>query len=356
INPHQFTIGQTVIIASVGAAGYNGTFTIVSVPTSTSFTYTDGNTGLSASGGGTATVGINTMPLNSAATLMFTITNPNVGTALTGVEFMDSLPAGLQVAGPPNSSAPCGTFNPNPGDSNLTFSGGTIAAGGTCIVMVDVTATSAGVKNNTTSAVTSTEGGTGLTASASITVVAPPSISKAFGVSNIALNGTTSLTFTITNPNASMSLTGVAFTDALPSGVQVASTPAAVPGCGTFTPAAGDTTLTFSGGTIAASGTCTVSVNVTGTTVGVKNNVSGAVTSENGGTGNTASATLTVATPPTVSKAFGASSILQGATTSLTFMISNPNSSLGLTGIAFTDTLPAGITVPTSGPTATCGG
>jgi hypothetical protein len=38
-------------------------------------------------------------------------------------------------------------------------------------------------------------------------------------------------------------------------------------------------------------------VNVTGTTVGVKNNTSGALTSTEGGTANTATATITVTAP-----------------------------------------------------------
>ena len=52
-----------------------------------------------------------------------------------------------------------------------------------------MTGTAAGTQNNTTGNVTSTEGGTGGTASASINVVAPPSIAKAFGASSIPLNG-----------------------------------------------------------------------------------------------------------------------------------------------------------------------
>ena len=52
--------------------------------------------------------------------------------------------------------------------------------------------------------------------------------------------------------------------------------------------------MSFSAGTIAASGTCTVTVNVTATTAGAKVNTTGNVTSTNGGTGNTGTATLTV--------------------------------------------------------------
>ena len=47
-------------------------------------------------------------------------------------------------------------------------------------------------------------------------------------------------------------------------------------------------------GTLAAGGTCQLLVDVTAVTIGAKNNVTGSVTSSNGGTGNTATATLTV--------------------------------------------------------------
>ena len=63
--------------------------------------------------------------------------------------------------------------------------------------------------------VSSTEGGTSATASASITVVAPATIAKAFGAASIPLNGSTSVTFTISNPNNG-DLSGVAFSDTLP--------------------------------------------------------------------------------------------------------------------------------------------
>jgi hypothetical protein len=51
---HGFGVGDVVSISGVGAVGYNGIFTIISVPSSTTFTYKDGVTGLPGSGGGTA--------------------------------------------------------------------------------------------------------------------------------------------------------------------------------------------------------------------------------------------------------------------------------------------------------------
>lgn len=52
---HTLQVGDVVTIASVGVAGYNGTFTVTAVPTTRSFQYTAATTGLANSGGGTAT-------------------------------------------------------------------------------------------------------------------------------------------------------------------------------------------------------------------------------------------------------------------------------------------------------------
>jgi hypothetical protein len=132
-------------------------------------------------------------------------------------------------------------------------------------------------------------------------VVVPPSIQKAFGASSIPLNGSTSLSFTVTNPNGSASLSGVGFTDSLPAGLVVSSPNGSSGSCGsgTVTATAGSGSVSLSGGTIAAGADCSFSVNVTGTSAGVKNNTTGNVTSTEGGTGNTASASLTVVAAPT---------------------------------------------------------
>ena len=52
LTPHGLSVGQLVTVASVAVAGYNGTFSVVSVPDSTHFTYTATTGGLAASGGG----------------------------------------------------------------------------------------------------------------------------------------------------------------------------------------------------------------------------------------------------------------------------------------------------------------
>ncbi|HLK08051.1 MAG TPA: hypothetical protein VKV30_08925 [Candidatus Angelobacter sp.] len=302
--------------------------------------------------------GAASIPLNGSTSLTFTIQNNNTTTTLTGVGFSDTLPAGLVISTPNGLTGSCGggTITATAGTNVISLSGGSIPASSSCTFSVNVTGIAAGTQNNTTGNVTSTEGGTGGTASASINVVAPPSIAKVFNPSNIALNATTSLTFTITNPAANaVSLTGVAFTDTLPTGLTVASATSSV--CGGTLTTTNPTGIALSGATIAANSQCQFSVTVTGAAAGQFTNTTGNVTSTNGGTGNTASANLTVATPPTITKAFGAASILVGANTSLTFTLNNPNTSLALTGIAFSDTLPAGLQVATpNGLATTCSG
>jgi fimbrial isopeptide formation D2 family protein/uncharacterized repeat protein (TIGR01451 family) len=302
--------------------------------------------------------GAASIPLNGSTSLNFTIQNTNTTTALTGVAFSDTLPAGLVISTPNGLTGSCGggTITATQGTNVISLSGGTIAANASCTFSVNVTGTAAGLQTNTTGNVTSTEGGTGGTATASINVVAPPSIVKVFNPASIALNATTSLTFTITNPAANaVALTGVAFTDTLPTGLTVANATATVCG-GTLTTTA-PTGIALTGATIAVNGQCQFSVTVTGAAAGQFTNTTGNVTSTNGGTGNTATANLSVATPPSIAKAFGSASIPLDGTTSLTFNITNPNTTLALTGIAFTDTLPAGLVVgPTPNLTNSCGG
>jgi uncharacterized repeat protein (TIGR01451 family) len=306
----------------------------------------------------TKAFGATSIPLNGSTSLSFTINNPNGTVSLTGVAFSDTLPAGLVISTPNGQTGSCGsgTITATAGSNSVTLTGGTIAAGGSCTFSVNVTGIAAGQDTNTTGNVTSTEGGTGNTASAGVTVVAPPSIAKAFNPTSIPLNGTTTLTFTITNPAANTTAeNGVAFNDILPAGLTASNGTVGV--CGGTLTVSGGNTIALSGASIAVNSQCVIPVTVTGAASGLYTNTSGAVSSTNGGTGNTATANLTVATPPSIAKVFGAIQIPVGGTTSLTFTIQNPNAGLALTGIAFTDNLPAGLVVATpNGLTNTCGG
>lgn len=132
------------------------------------------------------------------------------------------------------------------------------------------------------------------------TAIDPPSISKSFGAAAILLNGTTTLSFTITNPNAAVALTGVAFTDSLPAGLRVATPNGLSGSCGggTISAVAGSGTVSLSGATLPAGTDCTFSVDITGITVSFNSNWTDLVTSTNGGTGNQAGATIQVVALP----------------------------------------------------------
>ena len=119
-----------------------------------------------------------------------------------------------------------------------------------------------------------------------------PAISAAFGAATIAVNGTTSLNFTITNPNSSYTLSSVGFQAQLPSGLQAAAGTTAA--CGGALTTAPSGSITVSGALVAPGSPCVVSLTVTGTAAGTYTVTSGAVTAWPSLTGNTASATITV--------------------------------------------------------------
>ena len=114
---------------------------------------------------------------------------------------------------------------------------------------------------------------------------------------------------------------------------------------GTVTAADGGPGVALSGATIPASGSCTVTVNVTSAAAGAYANsiAIGALTTTNAGANTAAAnATLTVLSGLTVAKAFAPASIGTNGTSVLTITISNPNA-IAVTGAAFTDNYPAGL-------------
>jgi hypothetical protein len=179
----------------------------------------------------------------------------------------------------------------------------------------------------------------------------PPTISIAFGSATLGIGNSTSLTFTIANPNANTALTGIADSDPLPSGLIVASPNGLTGSCGggTITAAEYSSTVSLSGATLAASTGCVFAVDVSAISPGTQTDTTGAITSNEGGAGGTATASVTVGWAPTISMAFSPASIAESGTSTLTFTLYNPETnSIDLAGLAFTDTLPAGLTVADS--------
>jgi hypothetical protein len=132
-------------------------------------------------------------------------------------------------------------------------------------------------------------------AGASAQALTPPTISKAFNPTTIPWGGSSTVTLTLSNSNAT-ALTGGAFKDTLTGMVAIAG-----PVTGTCTgtnPASltyGQTTLNFTGINIPANGSCTVQFVVASGTLGVNYNGATGVSTSQTGTGPSSNvASLTV--------------------------------------------------------------
>jgi hypothetical protein len=133
-------------------------------------------------------------------------------------------------------------------------------------------------------------------------VVIAPMITKVFGTDPIASGGISTLSLTITNPNAT-ALTGVAVADTYPVQITNATPNNAATTCtgGAVTAVDGGFSVALSGASIAASSSCTVTVDVTSVSPGGSYlNTTGVVTSVEAPASATASDSLTVGSAPAV--------------------------------------------------------
>ena len=352
VGVHNFAANETVVMTGVGIAGYNGTFTILSTPTPTTFTFAAA-AGLASSSGGNAKVGIiilqppqitksfgaASIPIGGTTTVSFSMNNPNVVAINSG--FTDTLPTGLQVASTPGVVNNCGgSVTANAASGSISFSNN-LTPIGVCTITVNITGTVDNSYANSVS-ILSTDAGNGNTSSASLTVINPPHIAKAFGTSPIVFGQTTSLTFTLdSNSNQNLTITGAGFTDSLPAGMIISTPNGASTTCAgaSVTAVAGSSTVTFAGASIPPTPSCTVTVNVTGVSVGsLTNSVS--VSSTNAGTGNTASATLVVnkANTTVAVQTSGSPSVFgQSVTFTATISVTSPGSGTPTGNVTFKD-------------------
>ena len=175
---------------------------------------------------------------------------------------------------------------------------------------------------------------------------AQPTFDKVFNPDTIGPGAVSMLTFTIENESATP-VTGLDFSDTLPTGVTIADPAIASTDCvdPVLSAPAGGGTITLSDGDVPGSSACTVTVQVTSSTPGTHMNVSGDLMSSAGNSG-TAADDLTVATNrPGFSKSFAPSSVSLGARSTLTFTIDNTaNTSFALI-LIFTDNLPVGMEI-----------
>lgn len=126
----------------------------------------------------------------------------------------------------------------------------------------------------------------------------PPTLAKAFSPDTVTTGAASTLTITLANANATAATLTAALTDTFPTGLVVATPPAASTTCGgTLGAVAGTGSVSLgSGATIPAGASCTVVVNVQSTVAGSYENTlaAGALQTDLGANAAPATATLTV--------------------------------------------------------------
>ncbi len=255
----------------------------------------------------------NPVAVGGTSVLTFTITNPNACCALSGIAFADILPLN-------SLQGTVAVTNASPTVTGIATAFNTQLVAGSVIYI-----------NKTAYTVLSIASDTQLTLTA-----------------NYAAATTSGLTIT-----SGLTLTGAPPTTTCTGGTTSTSTDATT----------GATVISLADGSIVAGAgtTCTVTATVKDSIAGPISNVSGAVTATESGTNSgvtgVARASLTAVLPPIISKRFAQNPILSGGTSTLTFLISNPNQNDILNGVAFTDTFPATMLVkaPATYTTSGCG-
>ena len=189
-----------------------------------------------------------------------------------------------------------------------------------------------------------------------------PVVTVSFNPTAISVGGNATLVFNINDPNGATALTNIAFSDTLTNGLTVlGTTPSNTCGGSLLGTGASSTSISVSGVSLAASGSCQIGIQVTSSTLGTANNQTGVVTSSAGTGTNSNTASLAVGgsgtLPPTINISFNPSPIHVNFSTTLSFGINNPNSGSSLSGINFTDNLPPNLFVlsPNNGQSGSCG-
>jgi len=189
-----------------------------------------------------------------------------------------------------------------------------------------------------------------------------PTVTKSFATSPIAVGAATRMSIVVTNPNPTLPLNAVAFTDTYPSGLVNTATPATTMSCagGSLGAAAGGGSLSLSGGTVGSLGSCTYSVNTTASSLGDKTNtiaalaVSGTIGTTTVRNLEAASAIVQVSAPLTIVKASQVYSdpvngttnpkAIPGGVLTYTITVANPGSGTVDTGtLVVLDATPANL-------------
>jgi hypothetical protein len=311
-----------------------------------------------------------TISVGGVSTLVLTLSNSNPVIDTMTAPLTDHLPAGLTVDGA--ASTTCGgTVDALLGSTAVTLTGGIIPSKGSCTVSVKVTPDCECPYYNSVSvgALKTDNGNNAAAAVATLTVTkavlgGPPSLSKFFYPDAIKPGGSTTLTITLTNTDATAATLTAPFIDPLPSGMVVYGLPTNVPDntCGgTLSALKGDSDITLTGGKIPANGTCKITVIVAVQKAGtyVNSLKAGTLKTSNGNNKLQANATLVVSESagagPTLHKSFSPTTIENNGISTLTITLSNPYPKAATLKAPLDDYMPAGMVVYGSASN-TCGG
>lgn len=316
-------------------------------------------------------------------TLSFALRNLSRSETATDVAFSDDLDAMLSGAtGGSFPSDPCGSGSVLSGTSTIALSGGTLAPGAECRFVIDVVvpgAAASGDYVNVTSGVSANIGGSPVVGSSvgqdTLSVLPapatlPPVLTKTVLTNPVSPNGTISIRYSLYNPNAAVSLTGVEFVDnnskvfdsggvQLDVGFNSVAFAGQIAACGgnyvNITnrglsspphPDFASPGIDFEGGTLAALDTCefTVTYNVGANLAsGSYQSISDPILASGPAalTGNSATGSFSYGSGDielTISKLFAEDQVARGGTTNVTFTLRNGETAAA-TDISFTDPL-----------------
>lgn len=286
------------------------------------------------------------------STLTFTIDNTSNGSLAQGLNFVDTLPDGMVLADPANSTNGCnGTLTADPGADELSLVGGFVPASETCTITVDVIGGAVGELENVSDDLSFFSFPATIPAGKATAVLEVTgfedllSLEKEFVDDPAAPGGTATLEFTVTNRSRRDPATGIAFTDDLDAALSglVAVPPLPTEPCGPGSTVTGTSVLTLTGGNLPAEGSCTFSVVVQApedAPPGTFPNTTSDVTGTVGGspeTGDAASDALFIVPFPVLTKTFADNPVAAGGTATLEFTITNPSSTDAMENIGFQD-------------------
>lgn len=290
-------------------------------------------------------------PVATGSNLTYTLTVTNIGPSnATGVTVTDVLPAGVTFV---SATASQGTATNAAG--TITGALGNIASGGTATVTVTVSVgagTVGPIDNTATVTGNETDPVAGNNTSSTTTAVTRQvdvSIAKADNPDPIIAGNQITYTMTVTN-NGPSTATNVTVTDILPAGLTFVSANASQ---GTATNAAG--TVTGALGSLAPSGTATVTIVATvgaGVTGNISNTATVTSTETDSNTANnsaTQTTTLNQSIDLGITKVDTADPVIAGNNVTYTLTINNAGPS-NATGVTVTDVLPTNLTFVSATP------